>query len=119
VSRLGLLAAPRRSLACTNIIENMMGTVRSVTRNVKRWSSPSMAMRWTAAAMHEAKKGFRRLKAFRQPPAPRAALAAHYEKETTATLLPKREGATKSRCCTSAQRAADLLVPSGVAPSRI
>jgi hypothetical protein len=30
------------------------------------WSSPSMALRWTAAAMHEAKKGFRRLKAFRQ-----------------------------------------------------
>jgi putative transposase len=47
--------------------------VRRVTRNVKRWSSPSMALRWTAAAMHEAKKGFRRL---------RAALAAHYEKET-------------------------------------
>jgi putative transposase len=51
------------------IIKNMMGTVRRVTRNVKRWSSPSMALRWTAAAMHEAKKGFRRLKAFRQLPA--------------------------------------------------
>jgi putative transposase len=80
VSRLGLPAELRRSLACTNIIENMMGTVRRVTRNVKRWSSPSMALRWTAAAMHEAKKGFRRLKAFRQLSALRAAL--HYEKET-------------------------------------
>jgi putative transposase len=70
-----------RSLACTNIIENMMGTVRRVTRNVKRWSSPSMALRWTAAAMHEAKKGFRRLKAFSQLPALRAALATHYAKE--------------------------------------
>jgi hypothetical protein len=47
VSRLGLPAELRRSLACTNIIENMMGTVRRVTRNVKRWSSPSMALRWT------------------------------------------------------------------------
>jgi transposase-like protein len=82
VSRLGLPAELRRSLACTNIIENMMGTVRRVTRNVKRWSSPSMALRWTAAAMHEAKKGFRRLKAFKQLPALRAALAAHYGKET-------------------------------------
>jgi len=82
VTRLGLPAELRRSLACTNIIENMMGTVRRVTRNVKRWSSPSMALRWTAAAMHEAKKGFRRLKAFRQLPALRAALAAHYERET-------------------------------------
>jgi hypothetical protein len=27
----------RRSLACTNIIENMNGTIRQVTRNVKRW----------------------------------------------------------------------------------
>jgi putative transposase len=82
VSRLGLPAELRRSLACTNIIENMMGTLRRVTRNVKRWSSPSMALRWTAAAMHEAMKGFRRLKAFKQLPALRAALAAHYEKET-------------------------------------
>jgi transposase-like protein len=69
VSRLGLPAELRRSLACTNIIENMMGTVRRVTRNVKRWSSPSMALRWTAAAMNEAKKGFRRLKAYKQLPA--------------------------------------------------
>jgi transposase-like protein len=60
VSRLGLPAELRRSLACTNIIENMMGTVRRVTRNVKRWSSSSLALRWTAAAMNEAKKGFRR-----------------------------------------------------------
>jgi putative transposase len=87
VSRLGLPAALRRSLACTNIIENMMGTVRRVTRNVKRWSSSSMALRWTAAAMHEAKKGFRRLKAYRQLPALRAALAAHYEKETNNRAL--------------------------------
>ena len=34
VSRLGLPAELRRSLACTNIIENMMGTVRRVSRNV-------------------------------------------------------------------------------------
>jgi transposase-like protein len=87
VSRLGLPAELRRSLACTNIIENMMGTVRRVTRNVKRWSSPSMALRWTAAAMNEAKKGFRRLKAYKQLPALRAALAAHYEKETNNRAL--------------------------------
>jgi transposase-like protein len=80
VSRLGLPAQLRRSLACTNIIENMMGTVRRVTRNVKRWSSASMALRWTAAAMLEAKKGFRRLKAYKQLYTLRAALNAHYEK---------------------------------------
>jgi putative transposase len=87
VSRLGLPAELRRSLACTNLIEDMMGTVRRVTRNVKRWSSSSMALRWTAAAMNEAKKGFRRLKAYKQLPALRLALAAHYEKETNNRAL--------------------------------
>ena len=37
VIRLGLPHELRRSLACTNIIENALGTVRQVTRNVKRW----------------------------------------------------------------------------------
>ena len=63
-----------------NMIENVMGTVRRVCRNVKRWRSPSMAMRWTAAAMQEAAKGFRRLKAHKQLPALRAALDANQNK---------------------------------------
>ena len=49
VTRLGLPAELRRSLACTNIIENLMGTVPRVCRNVKFWRSPSMALRWTGA----------------------------------------------------------------------
>ena len=77
VTRLGLPAELRRSLACTNIIENMMGTIRRISRNVKHWGSASMALRWTAAAMLEATKGFRRLKAYKQLPMLRAALAAH------------------------------------------
>lgn len=36
VVRLKLPKELRRSLACTNIAENMMGTIRRVTRNVKR-----------------------------------------------------------------------------------
>ncbi len=83
VTRLGLPAELRRSLACTNIIENMMGTVRRVSRNVKRWRSASMALRWTAAAMLEAKKGFRRLKAYKQLPALRVALMARCEQSNT------------------------------------
>jgi putative transposase len=80
VIRLALPAELRRSLACTNIIENMMGTVRRVCRNVKRWQDASMALRWTSAAMLEAAKGFRRLKAYKQLSALRAALAAHQAK---------------------------------------
>ena len=82
VSRLGLPAELRRSLACTNIIENMNGTIRRVCRNVKRWNDASMALRWTGAAMREAAKGFRRLKACKHLPALRAALAAHQIKHT-------------------------------------
>jgi putative transposase len=44
VNRLGLPAQLRRSLACTNSIENMMGTVRRVCRNIKRWRNVAMAL---------------------------------------------------------------------------
>jgi putative transposase len=87
VTRLGLPRELRRSLACTNIIENVMGTVRRVCRNVKYWRSPSMAMRWTAAAMQEATKGFRKLKAFKQLPALRAALDKTNSKPATVEPL--------------------------------
>jgi transposase-like protein len=80
VNRLGLPAQLRRSLACTNGIENMNGTVRRVCRNVKRWRNAAMALRWTAAGMMEAAKGFRRLKAHKQLPTLRTALAAHHAK---------------------------------------
>lgn len=77
VTRLDLPPELRRSLACTNIIENMMGSIRRTCRNVKRWRNAAMALRWTAAGMIEAAKGFRKLKAHKQLPALRAALAAH------------------------------------------
>jgi putative transposase len=86
VTRLGLPKELRRSLACTNIIENVMSTVRRVCRNVKRWRSASMAMRWTAAAMQEAARGFRRLKAHKQLPTLRAALEAHHNKDSHGVL---------------------------------
>ncbi len=80
VTRLGLPVELRRSLACTNIIENMNGTIRQVCRNVKRWRDARMVLRWTAAAMLEATRGFRRLKAHKQLPILRAALATHQAK---------------------------------------
>jgi putative transposase len=76
VTRLGLPAELRRSLACTNIIENMNGTIRRVCRNVNRWQDAKMALRWTAAGMMEATKGFRRLKAHKKLKVLRSALAA-------------------------------------------
>jgi len=76
-NRLRLPPELRRSLTCANAIENMQGTIRRVTRNVKHWRSASMALRWAAAGMLEAKAGFRRLEAYRQFPALRRALAEH------------------------------------------
>jgi putative transposase len=87
VVRLGLPRELRRSLACTNIIENMLGSVRRVCRNVKRWRDASMALRWTAAAMLEAAKGFRRLKAKSQLPQLRAALLAYQRKSSRPPAL--------------------------------
>jgi transposase-like protein len=80
VTRLRLPIQLRRSLACTNIIENMNGSIRRICRNVKRWRDAAMALRWTGAAMIEAAKGFRRLKAHKQLPSLRAALLAHQAK---------------------------------------
>ena len=95
VIRLGLPQSLRRSLACTNIIENMMGTIRRVCRNVKRWRDASMALRWTAAAMQEATKGFRRLKAYKQLPVLRAALAAHQAKHQVSPPLSQPQSLRK------------------------
>ena len=93
VNRLGLPADLRRSLACTNIIENMNGTVRRVCRNVKHWQDASMALRWTSAAMLEAAKGFRRLQAYRHLPILKSALAAHRARHTAKAALEQHAAA--------------------------
>ena len=93
VIRLGLPTQLRRSLACTNIIENMNGAIRQVCRNVKRWQDASMALRWTSAAMLEAAKGFRRLKAYKQLPTLRAALLAHQAKHAINPTLEQQPAA--------------------------
>ena len=74
-----LRARPRASLLRRGhaAIENMNGSIRRICRNVKRWRDAAMALRWTGAAMIEAAKGFRRLKAHKQLPSLRAALLAH------------------------------------------
>jgi len=87
VTRLGLPVELRRSLACTNVIENMNSTIRQVCRNVKRWRDAKMVLRWTGAAMLEAAKGFRRLKARKQLPILRAALVAYQAKNATNPAL--------------------------------
>jgi putative transposase len=50
----------RRALATTNTIENLMGGLRQVHRNVKRWRGRRMVLRWAVAGVLEAAKGFKR-----------------------------------------------------------
>ena len=59
----------RHSLATTNPIESLMSRTRHVHRNVKRWRSSKMMLRWMTAAVFEAAKGFRRLKGCKDLPA--------------------------------------------------
>lgn len=93
VIRLGIPLELRRSLASTNIIESMNAVIRQVCRNVKRWRDAQMALRWTAAGMLEAGKGFRRIKAYKQLPALKAALEKHRDHETGAQVDPLAQAA--------------------------
>ena len=93
VNRLGLPRELRRSLASTNIIESMNAVIRQVCRNVKRWRDAKMALRWTAAGMLEAAKGFRRLKAYKQLPILKAALEKHRAPADAAKVDPVAEAA--------------------------
>lgn len=68
VLRLELPPTLRRSLATTNSIENMLGTVRRVTRNVRRWRGGPMVRRWTAMGFRVAEGRFRRIKGFADLP---------------------------------------------------
>ncbi|MGH3523481.1 MAG: IS256 family transposase [Mycobacterium sp.] len=65
---LGLSDRLRQSLATTNAIESLISRTRHVKRNVKRWRSGQMVLRWAAAAVLEAVKGFRRLKGHKDMP---------------------------------------------------
>jgi putative transposase len=61
VTRLGVRGALKRTLVSTNPCESMIECVRRSSRNVKRWQSGEMCLRWTAAGMLEAERQFRRI----------------------------------------------------------
>lgn len=62
VLKLELSPTLARLLATTNAIENLMGTIRRVSRNVKRWRGGGMARRWSGLGLMIAEKRFRRIK---------------------------------------------------------
>jgi putative transposase len=76
VLTLNLSARLRRSLATTDAAESLLSRTRHVKRNVKRWRGGQMMLRWVAAGVLEAVKGFRRLKGYADMPLLVAALRA-------------------------------------------
>ncbi len=73
---IGLADSLRRSLSTTNAAESLISRTRHVKRNVKRWRGGQMVLRWVAAGVLEAVKGFRRLKGHKEMPKLVAALRA-------------------------------------------
>lgn len=59
--RLGLNEKLRRSLSSTNLIESCFSRTAAWTRRVKRWRNAKMVLRWGAAALLVAERGFRRI----------------------------------------------------------
>jgi len=80
LTRLGISGALKRTLESTNPCESMIECVRRTSRNVKRWSSGEMCLRWTAAGMLEAERQFRRIIGYREL----AKLAVAIERDLTA-----------------------------------
>ncbi len=85
VQRLGITGSLKRTLASTNPIESMIECVRRTARNVKRWSSGEMCLRWTAAGMLEAEGQFRKIIGYRQL----AKLAVAIERDLALSTTPK------------------------------
>jgi transposase-like protein len=90
VQRLGITGQLKRTLESTNPIESMIEIVRRTQRNVKRWSSGEMALRWTAAGMFEAERQFRRVIGYQQL----AVLALAVERDMARASTPTEEVAT-------------------------
>ena len=62
VLKLNLSPRLRRFFATTNAIENLIGTLRHVARNVTRWRDGTMIRRWVGLGVLRAAARFRRIK---------------------------------------------------------
>jgi transposase-like protein len=91
VARLGVPATLARTLRSTNAVESMIEICRDHSRNVKRWDGGSMALRWCAAGLLEAKKQFRRVNGHLHLRALRIALNKHVGVDVTPPVYAPNE----------------------------
>src|SRR5215218_7184550 len=89
LTRLGIKGNLKRTLESTNPCESMIECVRRSARNVKRWQSGDMALRWTAAGMLEAERQFRRIIGYAE--LAKLVTAIEHELTHTATPTPTKE----------------------------
>jgi putative transposase len=66
VMRLCLPRKLERVLSTTNAVENLIGSVRDVSRRVKRWRDGKMIVRWTVTAVADTATRFRRIQGARE-----------------------------------------------------
>ena len=69
-------------IAAWNSIESMISITRNHSMNVKNWQNGTVALRWCAAGMIEARGQFRRVNGHLHLPALRAVLDAHVAAKT-------------------------------------
>lgn len=93
VMRLGLPESLERVLSSTNLIENLFSRVREIGRRVRRWQSGTMVLRWSAAGVLEAERGFRKIAGYRAMPILVAALRAHDAQTVRASAVDDAEKA--------------------------
>jgi transposase-like protein len=86
VLRLGVPPTLARTLRSTNCIESMISIARTHSANVTNWQNGTMALRWCAAGMIEARSQFRRVNGHLHLPALRAALDTHVDAETVGAV---------------------------------
>lgn len=95
LTRLGVGGNLKRTLESTNPCESMLEIVRRTQRNVKRWSSGEMALRWTAAGMLEAERQFRKIIGYRDLATLVVAIERDHDRRrhADATRTPTKEAA--------------------------
>ena len=96
LTRLGITGKLRTTLQLTNAIESMISILRRTSRNVKRWQSGDMCLRWTAAGMLEAEQQFRKIIGY----ADLASLAVAVERDLTASRSPATSPTTTEPAAT-------------------
>jgi putative transposase len=93
LTRLGIRGKLKSTLQSTNPIESMIATVRHTSRNVKRWQSGDMCLRWTAAGMLQAETQFPKIVGYSDLAKLALAVERDLLAQRTPTRTPAREDA--------------------------